>query len=121
MRYVLTAFLVIFLMASAAYAIRGPAPKVEPIFHNGIKYTAPNDEGHRAYVVAWNASTNEKLWDVTIFNNRIDSSIEEDVQWVFIEKMTLKNERLSILAENGNRYSLDLKTKVVTGPIRRIF
>ena len=58
--------------------------KVEPAIHEGIRYVVPNDNGYRAYIEAWDVRTNKKLWDLTVFTNRIDPKLEEDVQWVFI-------------------------------------
>jgi hypothetical protein len=61
----------------------------DPVIHEGIHYSAPNDDGCRAYVEAWDIQTNKKLWDVTVFTNRIDPKLEEDVQWVFINALKI--------------------------------
>lgn len=55
-------------------------PKAEPVIDNGIRYVAPNDDGRRAYIKAWDVQTNKKLWDLTVFTTPIDPKMEEDVQ-----------------------------------------
>ena len=61
--------------------------KVGPVIYEGVRYVAPNDDGRRGYVAAWDVGTNKKLWELTIFTNPIDLNLEEDVQWVFIKAL----------------------------------
>ena len=75
---------------------------------------APTDDGRRAYIEAWDVRTNKKLWELTVFNNRIDPKLEEDVQWVFIDKLGARDGTLMVKSESGNTYQIDLKTKSVT-------
>jgi hypothetical protein len=91
----------------------GPA-MVTPVIHGGVRYVAPNDNGRRAYIEAWDAQTNRKLWELNIFANHIDPKLEEDVQWVFIKTLTIQDGRLMVTSERGERYSIDLKTRAVT-------
>jgi hypothetical protein len=95
-------------------AKRTAPAKVEPVIHDGIRYVAPNDDGRRAYIEAWDVQTNKKLWDSTVFTNPIDPKLEEDVQWVFIEKLRIRDGTLLVTSERGKTYQLDLKTKAVT-------
>jgi hypothetical protein len=88
--------------------------KVEPVIHEGIRYVAPNDDGRRAYIEASDGQTNRKLWDLTVFTNRIDPTLEEDVQWVFITSLSLRNDMLVVTSERGMTYQIDLKTRSVT-------
>ncbi len=67
-----------------ALAMRSALPRVEPAIHDSIRYVAPNDDGRRAYIEAWDVQTNKKLWELTVFANHIEPRLEEDVQWVFI-------------------------------------
>jgi hypothetical protein len=97
----------IALIPCLAPAKRAAPPKIEPVIHDGIRYVAPNDDGRRAYVEAWDAQTNEKLWDVTVFTNRIDPKLEEDVQWVFINKLSVRDGTLLVTSERGNTYHID--------------
>lgn len=105
--------LTLCLLPMAVVAKRTPPPKVEPVVYEGVRYCAPNDNGRVAYVEAYDASTGKKLWQKTIFENVIDPSKEEDVQWVFIKSIEIIKGDLMIVDENENRYSLNLRTHEV--------
>lgn len=98
---------------AAALAKRGPAAKVDPVVHEGVRYLAPNDNGRRAIIQAWDVKANQMTWDVTVFTTPIDPALEEDVQWVFIRRMFLAAGKLIVIAETGQAYSLELKTRAV--------
>jgi len=51
---------------------------------------------------------------LTVFTNRIDPKLEADVQWVFINKLTIRDEMLVVTSERGATYEVDLRTKAVT-------
>jgi hypothetical protein len=104
----------IALLPSLAPAKRAAPPKVEPVIHDGIRYVAPNDNGRRAYIEAWNVQTNKKLWQLTVFTNRIKPGLEEDVQWVFISDLNVRDGTLLVTSERGNMYEIDLNTKMIT-------
>src|SRR5437588_12316385 len=97
-----------------ALAKRSAPPRVEPAIHDSIRYIAPNDDGRRAYIEAWDVRTNKKLWDLTIFVNRIDPKLEEDIQWVFIKALRVQDGALIVTPERGKTYQVDLKTRAVT-------
>src|SRR5438874_1372597 len=88
--------------------------KVMPLVHKGIRYVAPNDVGRRGYIEAWDEQTNKKLWDLTVFTNRIDPKLEEDVQWVFIKSLSIRDGKLLVTSERGATYQVDLNTRVIT-------
>src|SRR6267143_6190502 len=71
--------LLTLLLPQLTCAKRLPPVKVDPVIYEGIRYVAPNDDGRRGYIEAWNVGTNKKLWELTLFTNRIDPNIEEDV------------------------------------------
>ena len=100
-------------MPQLAPAKRAAPAKVEPVIHEGIRYVAPNDDGRRGYIEAWDIQTNRKLWELTIFANRIDPKLEEDVQWIFIKALGVQNGMLIVTSERGKTYEVDLKTKAV--------
>src|SRR4051812_42079408 len=94
--------LVFVLSVGSANAKRIARPKVPPIVHQGVKYIVPNDNGRRAYVQAWDTNTNapnKMLWEVTVFRNFINPLVEEDVQWVFIKKLSVEDDKLVVVAE----------------------
>ena len=102
------------LLPCLTFAKRTVAPKVEPVTYQGIRYVVPNDDGRRGYIEAWDIPNDKKLWELTVFTNRIDPTLEEDVQWDFIEKLSLRDGVLSVTSERGKAYQIDLKTKAIT-------
>jgi len=62
MRLILVFSAIAVLPCFGACQARAP-PKVEPVIHDGIRYVAPNDDGRRAYIEAWNVQTKKKLWE----------------------------------------------------------
>jgi hypothetical protein len=109
---------VALLLPSLALAKRVAPAKVEPVIYQGVRYIAPNDDGRRAYIDAWDVQTNKKLWDLTIFTNRIEPGLEEDVQWVFIKALNIRDGALFVTSERDKIYRVDLKTKDVTQSTR---
>jgi hypothetical protein len=110
-RFILIFGAVALVLPSLVLAKRVAPEKVEPLTHQGVRYIAPNDDGRRAYIEAWDIQTNKKLWDLTIFTNRIDPTLEEDVQWVFIKAMNIRDGALMVTSERDKIYRVDLKTK----------
>ena len=106
--------LLTLLLAQLASAKRIAPVKVDPAIHEGIRYVAPNDDGRRGYIEAWNVGTNKKLWELTIFTNGIDPNLEEDVQWVFIKALNIQDGRLMVTSERGKTYQVDVNTKAIT-------
>jgi hypothetical protein len=103
----------VLMLPSLALAKRIPAPKVESIVHEGVRYVAPNDKGTDAYVEAWDVATGKRLWKKTVFTTWINPIKEHCIQWVFIREMRREDGHLVISSERGKSYSLDLKTKRV--------
>ena len=113
-RFLVIFFAVAVLLPSLASAKRSAPAEIKPVVHQGARYVAPNDNGRRAYIEAWEVQTNKKLWDLTIFTNRIDPKLEEDVQWVFIKALRVQDGTLIVTPERGKTYQVDLKTRAVT-------
>ena len=106
--------LLTLLLPQWASAKRIGPVKVDPVVYDGTRYVAPNNDGRRGYIEAWNVGTNKKLWELTIFANPIDPNLEEDVQWVFIRALNIHDGRLMVTTERGKTYQVDLKTKEIT-------
>ena len=51
---------------------------------------------------------------MTVFTNRIEPGREEDVQWVFINELSVRDGTLLVTSERGKTYQIDLKTKMIT-------
>src|SRR5258708_32106545 len=112
----LAVILLLTLLPHLASAKRLSPVEVDPVIYEGIRYVAPNDDGRRGYTEAWNVGTNKKLWGLTLFTNRIDPNIEEDVQWVFIKVLNIQDGRLMVTSERGKTYQVDVNTKAITQP-----
>jgi hypothetical protein len=108
--------LLTLLVPQLTSAKRLPPVKVDPVIYEGIRYVAPNDDGRRGYIEAWNVGSNKKLWELTIFTNGIDPNLEEDVQWVFIKGLNIQDGRLMVTSERGKTYQVDVNTKAITQP-----
>ncbi len=114
MRYFIVILASFALLApNTAHAKRAQAAKVEPVVYDGLRYVAPNDNGRRGYIQAWDTKTNKLLWELTIYHNFINPFLEEDVQWVFIKKLSLVDGKLIVIDERDRAYSVDLKTRAV--------
>jgi hypothetical protein len=111
-RFVLILFAIV-LLPYAAHAKRTAPAKVDPVIYQGVRYVAPNDDGRRAYIEAWDVATNKTLWELTVFTNHIDPKLEEDVQLVFIKALTVRDGTLMVTSERGTTYRVDLKSKAV--------
>jgi hypothetical protein len=105
--------LLTLLLPQLASAKRSGPGKVDPVIYEGIRYVAPNDDGRRGYIEAWNVGTNKKLWELTIFTNDIDPNLEEDVQWVFIKALKIQDGRLMVTSERERAYQIDVNTKAI--------
>ena len=98
-------------LPTVALAKRIPAPKVEPVIHDGIQYIAPNDNGRREYIHALDAKTGELLKEITVKRNFIWFWIEEDVQWFYITKMEVREGYLVVTDEKNRVFRMKLLKK----------
>ena len=110
----LTILLLTPLVPQLAFSKRLPPVKVDPVTYERVRYVAPNDDGRRGYIEAWNVGTNTKVWELTIFTNGIDPNLEQDVQWVFIKALNIQDGRLMVTSERGKTYQVDVNTKEIT-------
>lgn len=106
-------WVVCVLAAGNVWAKRTRAQQVEPVIHEGVKYVAPNDDGRRAYIQAYDLATSNKLWEVTVFNNRINPLKEEDVQWIYITRLELQKKTLLVTDERGRQFLISLMDRKV--------
>ena len=100
---------------------RTAPPAVSPVVLGAIRIEAvpwgrSRDLGQNGgYIAALDRRTGRELWILKVYGVTYDAKMEEDVQDVFIKKMTrVSPTRLSILDENGGRYLVDVKTRSVT-------
>ncbi|MGB6475725.1 MAG: hypothetical protein WBF04_16875 [Candidatus Sulfotelmatobacter sp.] len=104
--------LALTLFMGPLFAKRAAPPPVSPVLCQGIKYSAPNDNGRVGYVLA-SDSGGKKLFQITVFETEIDPKLEEDVQWVFIIDLRLSGNSLLVKDEKSRCFSINLDTRVV--------
>ena len=109
---ILAAFITCSFLPPVALAKRIPAPKVEPVIHNGIQYIAPNDNGRREYIQALDTKTGKLLKEITVKRNLIWLFwIEEDLQWFYITKMEVQEGYLAVTDEKNRVFKVKLLKK----------
>jgi PQQ enzyme repeat len=98
----------------------GP-PKVPALTVAGLRIEAVHWGRERGfdqnggYIAALDAKTGRELWTLKIYDVPYDANLEEDVQDVFITRMSkASGGRLAVVDEDGRRYLVDLKTRTVT-------
>jgi hypothetical protein len=101
--------------AGKAQAERNPPKPVSPLVHEGVKYVAPLDNPREGRIEARDEKTGKKLWDVVVFTVEIKPNMEEDVQWVFVTTLAVRDNKLLVTDEKNRQYTVDLKTKKVEG------
>ncbi|MBU0687551.1 MAG: PQQ-like beta-propeller repeat protein [Candidatus Margulisbacteria bacterium] len=89
--------------------------EVEPVIHNGVKYSAPHEK--MGYVVARDQSTGKKLWERKVYSVVIDPNLETDVQQVFITDLNFEDGKLMAVNEEGNQYEIDIATESSSGKV----
>ena len=104
--------LAIALLAGPLFAKRAAPEPVAPVSYRAIKYSAPNDDGRIGYVQA-SDSVGKRLFRINVFETKIDLSLEEDVQWIFITGLKVVGNSLWVRDEKSRCYSINLDTKAV--------
>lgn len=109
---VLLAIALAFVLPVACLAKRINPKPVNPVFANGVEYSADSD-GRISYVVASDPNAGKELWRVQVFRIWIWPWLEEDVQWVFITDLKVVGDTLTVKDEKQRCYSVSLKTRRV--------
>ncbi len=89
-----------------------PQP-VEPVVAEGVRYSAPLDDGRIGTVIATEVSTGKKLWSVEVFRISINPLREEDNQWVFVTDLRMDGDSLLVKNESGQCFRVKLETRKV--------
>ncbi len=111
MKEICIVFFLLFLVLPLARAKRVAPLKVEPVTHGGIRYVAPNDNGKREYIQAFDLETGELLKEFTVKRNFTLFWIEEDVQWIYIRKMDIEGDQLIVTDEKNRVFKIKLIEK----------
>lgn len=102
-----------------AQAKRAAPKEVAPVVHDGVRYTAPHwlDGKKQAggYVQAHDTKSGKLLWEVRVYETKLDTRKERDVQDVFITSLAIdsKSKGLVVANERGKRFVVDLATRKV--------
>lgn len=88
-----------------------PPQAVEAAVYRNIQFTAPY--GNPGLIEARNSNTGEKIWEVQVYKQSIDPTLERDVQLRFIEKLEIRGNCLHVTSESGHKYIVDIAQRKV--------
>jgi outer membrane protein assembly factor BamB len=118
----LAGFLAIALASPFASGKRPALADVPPVVSGNVRYEVPNYNNpcsqNGGCVVAYNNTTNALLWSVEVYCTHYDSSLEEDVQDIFITSLTVEGGQVLVANEKGLHFAIDPTTQQVTGDAR---
>ena len=102
-------------------AKRVAPPDVPPVVFRGVRIEAihwgreRNFKQNGGYIAAFDPASGRELWTIKVYDVVYDPKMEEDVQDVFIRKMTkISPSGLLIVDEKGRSYRVDVKARTVT-------
>ncbi|MFH1692237.1 MAG: hypothetical protein ABIC68_06730 [Candidatus Omnitrophota bacterium] len=105
--------LTLFVFPSLLFAKRASIEYPNKIIIKNIEYIASYETGNlfqKAYIEAKNIETDEIIWKKEIYQIPLNPIMEQDIQWVMITKIEMKDNKLLISNENEQNYLLDLET-----------
>jgi outer membrane protein assembly factor BamB len=93
------------------FASRNAPAEIAPILYNNIKIIAENSSPDNMGIVqAYDTNTNELIWSTKVYEVDMKPNIEEDTQWVFISEMKIDGDKLIVVNEKREVYTLDPNT-----------
>ena len=115
MKKLLILIIICFVCTSNVFAKRVGPKEMNPIIKNQIKYTVPHwgDEQNGGYIEAHNNPTNDLLWRLKVYSIKYNENIEGDVQDIFINKIEINNNELTIWNEVNDKFIVDIETKEI--------
>jgi hypothetical protein len=135
-RHCATLCLVMFTLSGTALVVqdamakRVAPPRVKPLMHKGVTYTAMGQplgktasgkKGFVAAVAATDSKTGKQLWRAKAYEIIYKPKLETDVQDVWIKSLQVKGRHLIVTNEKNQQFGLDLKTGkpslAATGPV----
>ena len=109
-------------MSTNAIAKRAAPADVPPVTIGNVRYETPHFtnpcDQNGGCVVAYDNTTNGVLWSVKVYCTHYDTSLETDVQDVFITSLAIENGRILVTDEKGRHFTIDPATQQVTGDAR---
>ena len=112
MRIIAIGIILVMCSSMNAVALRSAPRVVPPVERDGVEYRANHEQ--MGVVEAWDMATERKLWSVQVYKVEIRNWMEEDVQWVFITKLSLDGGSLIVENENQHVFRVDLATREVS-------
>jgi hypothetical protein len=112
MRIIAIVLTIVICSSINAVALRSAPRDVPPVQKDGIEYRVNHDQ--MGFVEAWDMATRRNLWRVQVYKVEIRNWMEEDVQWVFITKLFLDGDSLTVENENQHVFRVNLATRAVT-------
>ena len=101
--------LLTMLLPYLASAKRIAPVNVEPVTYQGLRYIAPNDDGRRGYIEAWDNCFYQPHRSET--GGRRSVGVHQT--------LNAQDGGLMVTSEHGNTYEIDLKTKAIKQSDRR--
>lgn len=113
------------LGSGEAYAKRGEPKDVVSVRFNGVEYSAPQwgiqlkKPLGPGYIQANDLKTGKVLWQLRVYEIKINEDVETDVQDVFITSLKIVGGRLHVWNEAHDHFVVDLaKRRVIDGANR---
>ena len=120
-KLLLLAAVVLGLGIGHVHAKRAAPKKVTPVISGGVMYSAPlrgrgKGEQNGGFIEAVDLDTGKLLWELKVYQIKIDSKLERDVQEIYITSLELVKGNLEVMNEAGDKFVVDLaKRKVISG------
>jgi hypothetical protein len=115
------------LASSETYAKRGEPKEAQPVSLNGVKYSAPQcwlqvkESLGPGYIQANDLKTGKLLWQLRVYEIRINENIERDVQDVFITSLKIVDGKLHVWNEAHDHFVVDLAQRRVIEGAKRVY
>lgn len=110
------------LASTVAMAKRQAPAEVPPVTNGNVRYEAPHFtnpcDQNGGCVVAYDNATNAVVWSIRVYCTHYDTSLETDVQDVFITSLAVENGQILVTNEKGRHFTIDPATQQVTGDAR---
>jgi hypothetical protein len=112
----------LFMNVNIAEAKRMMPQEPTPVVYKGVKFVAakrPRKEkinGNEAdvwFVEGWDVAKNTKIFEKEAYKININTSLEYDVQMVFITSLTVEDNKLVVANENGGKYQIDIPQEIL--------
>jgi len=118
MKKIILNILLLFIFSNVIYADRDDPVQIKPVKYKHYLITAPNTANFMGEIIVLDKKTKNRIWSKKIYTVKYNREIEGDVQAVYITKISLRNNILTIQNEKRYIYELNLDTqeiKVIKG------